>query len=127
MRELDKKTLIGASCILCGVLYFLKELNIFCSDWLLLDPKMYPIYLAVIFFYGKQKEFFIVSAVVSIIVWFDSFINLMEGYTNLIWPIAIVIIGVLLLFSSKGFKKNNRKEDTIEDATIIEDDESDEK
>ena len=54
----DRKILIGITLVLFGVLFLLKELNVISSNNILLDFKMFPIYLAAIFLYGKETRMY---------------------------------------------------------------------
>lgn len=124
LSEMEKKGLAGISCVLCGFLYFVHELNIFCSDMLIFDPKIYPLYVAVIFFLGKQRDIALLSAVIGIVIWFPQLLDLMDNYADLIWPIIIIGVGVLLLLTSKRIGGKKKSDDTIEDAQIVDDEET---
>lgn len=126
LKEMDRKSLVGISCILCGVLYLLRELNIFCSHYFIFDPKMYPLYISAIFLFAKQREVSIISFIVGLVLWFPSLVDLMDSYAHLLWPLVIIAVGVILVFGGKGFARKQKGDDTIEDAKIVDEENSEE-
>lgn len=128
LKDQDKKSLAGISCVLCGFLYLIHELNMSCSDMIIFDPKIYPLYISAIFFLGRQRDIALLSFIVGVVVLFPKLVDLMDNYSDLIWPVIIIVIGVILVFGNKkGFGRRKRKNDAIEEATIVEDDDELEK
>jgi hypothetical protein len=48
----------------------------------------------------------------------------MDNYADLIWPIIIIGVGVLLLLTSKSLGGKKKSDDTIEDAQIVDDEDT---
>ena len=95
---------------------------------IIFDPKIYPLYISAIFFLGRQRDIALLSFIVGVVVLFPKLVDLMDNYSDLIWPVIIIVIGVILVFGNKkGFGRRKRKNDAIEEATIVEDDDELEK
>lgn len=89
------------------------------ADNILLSPKMYPLYAAAVFFVAKQNNYAIGCLILSGVVWFEDIYRLLNEQFKIIWPLALVVVGVLLVSGklnskNKRLNENNRKEEENE-------------
>ena len=108
MKKLENKLLCGIALILFGCLFLLKELHFISSHNILLDPKMYPVYIAAIFLYGRELKIAGLFGVVSIILWFPTIADWVGEISNVIWPLLLIVLGVFLVAK---VKRNNEMEE----------------
>ena len=106
----DRKMLFGITLVLIGVLFLLKELNIISSNNILLDFKMFPIYLAAIFLYGKDTKVASIFGIIALILWIPELAEFIGDFAHLLWPLLLIGLGVLLIVSVKKKKEAELKE-----------------
>ena len=106
----DRKILFGITLVLIGVLFLLKELNIISSNNILLDFKMFPIYLAAIFLYGKDTKVASIFGIIALILWIPELAEFIGDFAHLLWPLLLIGLGVLLIVSVKKKKEAELKE-----------------
>lgn len=119
METPKKSSVIGTSLILFGVIFFLRAMGVIDADNVLLSPKMYPLYAAAVFFVAKQNNYAIGCLILSGVVWFEDIYRLLNEQFKIIWPLALVVVGVLLVSGklnskNKRLNENNRKEEENE-------------
>ncbi|MBR5973477.1 MAG: hypothetical protein IK017_12615 [Paludibacteraceae bacterium] len=106
----DRKILFGITLVLFGVLFLLKELNVISSDNILLDFKMFPIYLTVIFLYGKDTKVASIFGIIALILWIPELAEFIGDFAHLLWPLLLIGLGVLLIVSVKKKKEAETEE-----------------
>lgn len=106
----DRKILIGITLVLFGVLFLLKELNVISSNNILLDFKMFPIYLAAIFLYGKETKIASIFGIIALILWIPELAGFIGDFAHLLWPLLLIGLGVLLIVSVKKKKEAELEE-----------------
>ncbi|MBR0503022.1 MAG: hypothetical protein IJJ77_07240 [Paludibacteraceae bacterium] len=106
----DRKILIGITLVLFGVLFLLKELNVISSNNILLDFKMFPIYLAAIFLYGKETKIASIFGIIALILWIPELAGFIGDFAHLLWPLLLIGLGVLLIVSVKKKKEAESEE-----------------
>ncbi len=119
METPKRNSVIGLSLVFFGIIFFLRAMGVIDADNVLLSPKMYPVYAAAIFFVSKQNNYAIGCLILSVVVWFEDIYRLLNQQFNIIWPLALVAVGVLLLSGklnskTKKLNENNRKEEENE-------------
>ncbi len=118
LEKKDRRFLCGIAFVFFGILLFLKELGILSADGIILDPKSFPIYLALIFLYGKETKIAAVLGAVGLLLWFPTIAEYIHGFANLIWPVMLIGIGAFLIVN---VNKKGLKEKTDDDqAEIVE-------
>lgn len=114
MDSSNRQTILGGMLVIFGILFFLRALGILDTDNILFSPRMYPLYAAAAFFVGKQNNIAYVCLGLSVIAWFDKIYFYLSSYFKYIWPLALVVLGVLLITGKLNFKKSKevaRRED----------------
>lgn len=114
METPNRQAILGGILVLFGILFFLRALGLLDTDNILFSIRMYPLYAAVAFFVAKQNKIAYVCLALSVIAWFDKIYFYLDCYFKYLWPLALVVLGVLLISGKLNFKKSKevaRKED----------------
>ncbi len=116
METPNRQAILGGILVLFGLLFFLRAADVIEADNILLSPRMYPLYAALAFYIGKQNKIAVVCLGLSVIAWFDKIYYYLSSYFKFIWPLALVVLGVLLITGVVNFKKlKDKKEEDSED------------
>lgn len=116
METPNRQAILGGILVLFGLLFFLRAADVIEADNILLSPRMYPLYAALAFYIGKQNKIAVVCLGLSVIAWFDKIYYYLSSYFKFIWPLALVVFGVLLITGVVNFKKlKDKKEEDSED------------
>lgn len=116
METPNRQAILGGILVLFGLLFFLRAADVIEADNILLSPRMYPLYAALAFYIGKQNKIAVVCLGLSVIAWFDKIYYYLSSYFKFIWPLALVVFGVLLITGVVNFKKlKEKKEEDSED------------
>lgn len=118
MKEIDRRVLIGVSFIFFGLLYFLREIGAIDDDSVLMEPKMFPLYLTVIFFAGKDFKFATVGAVVSLVVWFPLIASKLGHLAHILWPLIFVAIGGAIIYVVRRDKMKKEENERLNEGDI---------
>ncbi len=104
----DSKLAWGLSLLVFGVLFLVRQLNILpetVTD-LIFNFKNYPLILGVIFLIAyKNKTAGIVLIAVSVLFRLSEIIRLTQHVSDFIWPVLLIVAGVLVIFSNNNGKK----------------------
>lgn len=123
METPNRQTIFGGVLVLFGLLFFLRAMGVIDEDNILLSPKMYPLYAAAACFAGKQNKWAIGCLCLSALVWFDDLYYLFNSSFKYIWPLALVVVGALLISGKLNLKalKEKKEEKEAEEETREED------
>ena len=105
MKELTNNKLSwGVTLIFFGVLFFVKEVNIlpYSLADVLFDPRNYPIYAGIIFLATRNYKFSALLFGLAIILRLDQIIDLSRNMSHYIWPLLLLVAGVILVLTKKG-------------------------
>ncbi len=113
MEAPNRQSILGGVLILFGVLFSLRAFDVIDSDNILLSVRMYPLYAAVAFYIGKENRYAIACLALAAIMWFDEIYRLFSHHMKYLWPLALIIFGVLLITGKINIKKlsDRRKKD----------------
>ena len=117
----DKRTLCGIAFVFFGFLLLLRELGVLSEDNFLLNPKCFPFYLAAIFLYGRELKVASLFGIIGLVVCFPDIATYIGKFANFIWPLLLIGIGALLIYTVKKNKRPisgktsaNEKKDDVE-------------
>ena len=113
METPNRQTVLGGVLILFGLLFSLRAFDVIDSDNILLSVRMYPLYAAAAFYIGKETRYAIACLALAAIMWFDEIYRLFSHHMKYLWPLALIILGVLLITGKVNIKKlsERRKND----------------
>ncbi len=92
----------GLISLIIGILFLLKYLHMFSGTWenWIFDYRNLFILIGGVFaFVGKNKTLGIILMVVGIGLYLDDIILWTKNLSNILWPIILILTGVLLLVS----------------------------
>ena len=118
MMELSRKMMVGISFIFFGILYLIYEIDIIPSSsflYNLFNPKVFPIYLALIFLIGKDYKVAAVMALISVAVWVPNFAHFMFVHSNLFLPLLMIVVGILLVYKVRKNKSEGEGDNDTND------------
>lgn len=104
----DSRLAWGLSLLSFGVLFLIRQLNILPEPLseIIFNFKNYPLLLGVIFLLAhKNKTPGIVLIAVALIFRLSDIIRLTQHISDFIWPVLLIIAGVVLLTSNFKAKK----------------------
>jgi uncharacterized paraquat-inducible protein A len=104
----DSRLAWGLSLLVFGVLFLVRQLNVLpeAISEMVFNFKNYPLILGIVFLVAsKNKTAGIVLITVSILFRLSEIIRLTQHVSDFIWPILLIVAGVVVLFSTKGGKK----------------------
>ena len=91
------------------------------EDNFLLNPKCFPFYLAAIFLYGRELKVASLFGIIGLVVCFPDIETYIGKFDNFIWPLLLIGIGALLIYTVKKNKRPisgktsaNEKKDDVE-------------
>lgn len=99
------KLAYGISFLIVGLLYLLSKINIlekipYASEFLTVGGIL--LIAGIVFLVkGASKTMGLVFLVVGLFLKSDLFFDWMHQYTNLIVPVALIVVGVFMIFTSK--------------------------
>lgn len=104
----DSRLAWGLSLLVFGVLFLVRQLNIISpaiAD-LVFNFKNYPLILGIVFLIAyKNKTAGIVLIALSVLFRLSEIIRLTQHVSDFIWPVLLILAGVVVIFSTKGGKK----------------------
>ncbi len=104
----DSRLAWGLSLLVFGILFLVRQLNIMppaIAD-LIFNFKNYPLILGVVFLIAyKNKTAGIVLIAVSVLFRLSEIIRLTQHISDFIWPVLLIVAGVVVIFSTKGGRK----------------------
>ena len=103
----DSRLAWGLSLLVFGVLFFIRQLNIFSPSYVdvIYNFKNYPLILGVIFLLAhKDKTPGIVLIAVSVLFRLSDIIKLTQHVSDFVWPTLLIIAGVIMVFGMKKGK-----------------------
>lgn len=110
--------MVGISFIFFGILYLIYEIDIIPSSsflYNLFNPKVFPIYLALIFLIGKDYKVAAVMALISVAVWVPNFAHFMFVHSNLFLPLLMIVVGILLVYKVRKNKSDGEDDNDTND------------
>lgn len=104
----DNKLAWGISLLVFGVIFLVRQLNIVPKEIaeIIFDYKNYPLILGVIFLLAhKNKNAGLVLIAVGLLFRLSEIIRWTQHISDFIWPLLLIIAGVILIFGNKIGKK----------------------
>lgn len=98
----------GISLLVFGILFLVKELHFFPPDVsnLIFDYRNFPFIMGIIFLLAhSNKSIGLVLIIVGLILRLPDIIRLSQHISAFIWPLLLIIAGVILVFGVKKGKK----------------------
>jgi hypothetical protein len=106
MKAWSNKVTWGIILVFFGILFFIKEIGIVSGSWNeIFNVKNYPIYAGVIFLLGRNLKVAVVLFVLAVLLRFGQIVGLVHGFSQYIWSLLLIIVGLLLILSKKIWKK----------------------
>ena len=106
MRK-DSRLAWGVSLLFFGILFLLNQLNIIPASIrdILFDVRNYPIFLGIIFLICyRTKSVGWILLLVGALLRMSDIANLLGNWSNLIWPVLLIIAGAIMVFGAKKGK-----------------------
>ncbi|HOI27709.1 MAG: hypothetical protein M0P12_04045 [Paludibacteraceae bacterium] len=107
MKDLfSNKLSWGVTLIFFGLLFLIKELHVLPAGLAeeAFSLRNFPLYAGIIFLATKSYKASIIFFAVAIILRLDQIIDLTRSLSHYIWPLLLVVAGVILLLARKGKK-----------------------
>ncbi|MFV0471552.1 MAG: LiaF transmembrane domain-containing protein [Paludibacteraceae bacterium] len=98
----------GVSLLFFGILFLIRQLNFLPDDIsaLVFNFKNYPIILGIIFFlFHKNKNIGLILLLVGILFHIETIIGWTKNISQYIWPLLLILAGIILVFGVKKGKK----------------------
>lgn len=118
METPNRQAILGGVLVLFGALFSLRAFDVIDADNVLLSFRMYPLYAAAAFYIGKEKKIAIGCLILAAIMWFDEIYTLFAHHLKYLWPLALIVFGVLLMTGKINIKKlseKNEQEEVVEE------------
>ncbi|NDV46963.1 hypothetical protein D0T49_07875 [Paludibacter sp. 221] len=103
----DSRLAWGVTLLLFGILFLLKQLGIVPANvaGVLYDVRNYPIFIGVIFLICyRNKSVGWILLLVGVLLRISDIIKLTSQWSNFIWPVLLIVAGVILVFGVKKGK-----------------------
>lgn len=104
----DSRLAWGITLLVFGILFLINQLDILPGNLssLIFDFKNYPIIMGVIFLLThKNKNIGLVLIIVGLLFRISDIIRWTRHISDLIWPVLLIIAGIILVFGKGRLKK----------------------
>jgi hypothetical protein len=104
----DNRLAWGITLLVFGILFLINQLSILPDNIssMIFDFKNYPVIMGVIFLLTyKNKNIGLVLIIVGLLFRISDIIRWTRHVSDLIWPVLLIIAGVILIFGKKSGKK----------------------
>jgi len=104
----DSRLAWGISLLLFGVMFLLRQMGLFPHEAseIIFDFKNFPLIIGVIFLiWHKNKSIGLVLLVVGMLLRLQDIIHWTQSLSEYVWPLLLIIAGVILLFGAMKGKK----------------------
>lgn len=98
---------VGILLIFLGILFFLKQTGILpdgIAD-VLFDWRNVPIYAGAVFLFARNLRVALILFAIGALTHISNLIAWSKDYSQFVWPVIIIVVGIILLLSSKMSKK----------------------
>ncbi len=104
----DNRLAWGITLLVFGLIFLIKQLNFIPEllENILFDYKNYPLIMGSIFLLAhKNKSIGFVLIIVGVLFRLSDIIRWSQNISDFIWPVLLILAGVILIFGNKKGKK----------------------
>lgn len=104
----DNRLAWGITLLVFGFIFLIKQLNFIPEPLsaILFDYKNYPLIMGLIFILThKNKNIGFVLILVSVLFRLSDIIRWTQNISDFIWPVLLILAGVIMVFGNKKGKK----------------------
>jgi energy-coupling factor transporter transmembrane protein EcfT len=106
MNGWSNKVTWGVILVFFGFLFFIKKTGIIPVSWNeIFNVQNFPVYAGIIFLIGRNIKVAVALFVLALLLRFGQIIELTRGLSHYLWPLLLIIAGLILILNKKVWRK----------------------